>query len=251
MLNNIMVGKYYPIKSKIHYMHPLSKIICTLLFISMLFICNTIELSLFLCALTLLMMFMSHIPVKIYLKAVKTLRFLLIFIIIINYFSHATLEVTGIMMLRLVLIVLYTTILTLTTPPNEITYGLELFLSPVKLIGVKVSKIALSISLALKFIPTVIDQGNKILKSQASRGIDYDNSNFAGKFIAIKAMLFPMFALTLKRANQLADVMEVRLYNISEKRTNFRINKWGFFDVYLTLIHLALIVVIIMKEVVA
>lgn len=250
MLNNIMIGKYYPVRSKIHFMHPLSKIICTLLFISMIFICNSIELNLFMCALVIIMMLMSHIPLKIYFKAVKTLRFLLVFIIIINYFSHANLEITIIMMLRLILIVLYTTILTLTTPPNEITYGLELLLSPLKLIGVKVNRTALSISLALKFIPTVIDQGNKILKSQASRGIDYDNSNFAGKFMAIKAMLFPMFALTLKRAGQLADVMEVRLYNISEKRTNFRINKWRFFDTYLTLIHLALIIAIIVKEVV-
>ncbi|MDD4607630.1 MAG: energy-coupling factor transporter transmembrane protein EcfT [Bacilli bacterium] len=250
MLNNIMIGRYYPVRSKIHFMHPLSKIICTILFIVMTFIVNTIELNLFLCGLTLLMIFMSNVPFSIYFKAIKSLKILIIFIVIINLIFSSTLDIVIIMILRLILIVIYTTILTLTTPPNEITYGLELLLAPLKLIGIPVNKTALSISLALKFIPTIIDQGNKILKSQASRGIDYDNSRIKGKFMALKAMLFPMFVLTLKRADQLADIMEVRLYNINERRTNFRINKWHFFDTYLVLIHLTLLVVMVVSEVV-
>jgi energy-coupling factor transport system permease protein len=150
-------------------------------------------------------------------------------------------------MLRLVSIVLYTSVLTLTTPPTEITYGLEQVLSPFKLIGLPVNKIALSISLALRFIPTIIDQGNKILKSQASRGIDYYNSSLKGKFMAIKSMIIPMFVITLKKADDLADAMTVRLYNVNAKRTNFRINKWFFFDTYKVMIHIAILFLIIYK----
>ncbi|MDD2435041.1 MAG: energy-coupling factor transporter transmembrane protein EcfT [Bacilli bacterium] len=250
MLNNIMIGRYYPVNSKIHGMHPLSKIICTLLFITMTFMTESIELNFFLAGITFLMMIMSHVPLTIYFKAINSLKVLIIFIVIINLIFMSTLDIVVIMILRLILIVIYTSILTLSTPPNEITYGLELLLSPLKLIGVPVNKTALSISLALKFIPTIIDQGNKILKSQSSRGIDYNNSKFKGKFMAVKAMLFPMFVLTLKRADQLADIMEVRLYNINDKRTNFRINKWHFFDTYLVMIHLTLLIFIVVSEVV-
>ena len=154
---------------------------------------------------------------------------------------------TTISMLRLISIVLYTSILTLTTSPTEITYGLEKFLSPLKIIKVPVNKIALSISLALRFIPTLIDQGNKILKSQASRGVDYYNSNIKDKFMAIKSMLIPMFVITLKKSDDLADTMAVRLYNVNEKRTNFRVNKWSFFDIYMVIIHVCILILIIIK----
>ena len=149
----------------------------------------------------------------------------------------------------MIYILLYTSILTLTTPPTEITYGLEKLFLPLKLIGIPVNKMALSISLALRFIPTIIDQGNKIIKSQASRGIDYYNSNLKGKILAIKSLIIPMFALSIKKADDLADSMEVRLYNVNSKRINFRQNKWHFYDTFLVLMHLSLFI-LIMKEVV-
>ena len=156
-------------------------------------------------------------------------------------------EVTLIMLSRIILIVLYTSILTLTTPPTEITYGLEKFFSPLKLFKIPVNKMALSVSIALRFIPTIIDEANKVLKSQASRGIDYYNSNLKGKFIAIKSLIVPMFVLTIKRADQLADSMEVRLFSIHKERTNFRQNKWGIYDTYLVLIHVIVLIVIIIR----
>ena len=109
---------------------------------------------------------------------------------------------------------------------------------------------SLSISLALRFIPTIIDQGNKILKSQASRGIDYYASGIKGKFTAVKSMLLPMFILTIRRADTLSEAMQIRLYNINSKRTNFRINKWGFFDTFLFLIHLGILILIVVRLVI-
>ena len=247
MLNNLVLGRYYNSNSKIHSMNPLSKIICTLIFVIMVFICNDIKLMLLLSLLAFLFTEFSKVPRRIYLKTIKSLKFILIFILVIDLIFKVDIIVTIINMLRLVTIVLYTSILTMTTPPTEITYGLEQLLSPLRLIKIPVNKIALSISLALRFIPTLIDEGNKILKSQASRGVDYYNSNLKDKFTAIMSMIIPMFVITLKRADDLADAMTVRLYNINARRTNFRVNKWNSFDTFMIIIHLFLLLFIICR----
>ena len=244
MLNNLVLGRYYNSNSKIHSMNPLSKIICTLIFVIMVFICNDIKLMLLLSLLAFLFTEFSKVPRSIYLKTIKSLKFILIFILVIDLIFKVDIIVTIINMLRLVTVVIYTSILTMTTPPTEITYGLEQLLSPLRLIKIPVNKIALSISLAFRFIPTLIDEGNKILKSQASRGVDYYNSNLKDKFTAIMSMIIPMFVITLKRADDLADAMTVRLYNINARRTNFRVNKWNSFDTYMIIIHLFILLFI-------
>ncbi len=248
MLNKIMIGRYYPVNSQVHKMNPLAKIICILLFIVMIFFTYDIRFNVIISVLLILMLLNTKVPMKIYIKTILSIKWLLLFILIINLILRTNLQVTIITALRLVYIVLYTSILTLTTPPTEITYGLEKFFSPLRLIGIPVNKMALSISLALRFIPTIIDQGNKIIKSQASRGIDYYNSNFRGKILAIKSLIIPIFVLSIKRADDLSDAMEVRLYNINDKRNNFRQNRWGLYDTFLVLMHLALFILIV-KEV--
>lgn len=248
MLNKIMIGRYYPVNSQVHKMNPLAKIICILLFVVMIFFTYDIKFNIVISILVILMLLNTKVPIKIYFKTILSIKWLLLFIFIINLILGFNLQVTIITVLRLVYIVLYTSILTLTTPPTEITYGLEKFFSPLRLIGIPVNKMALSISLALRFIPTIIDQGNKIIKSQASRGIDYYNSNFQGKILALKSLIIPIFVLSIKRADDLADAMEVRLYNINNKRTNFRQNRWGLYDTFLVIIHLSLFILIV-KEV--
>ncbi len=250
MLNDVVIGSYYPVKSKVHFMNPVSKVLCTILYIIMIFLCQDVRLMLLLMLLSVLMIEIAHLPKSIYLRTFRSLKFLIILMIIIYYFIGTDIETVLNMILRLINIVLYTTILTLTTPPTEITYGLQKALSPLKLLGIPINKMSLSISLALRFIPTIIDQGNKILKSQASRGIDYYASGIKGKFTAVKSMLLPMFILTIRRADTLSEAMQIRLYNINSKRTNFRINKWGFFDTFLFLIHLGILVLIVARLVI-
>src|SRR5690554_4901423 len=162
MLNNVMVGRYYPITSKIHQMNPLSKIICTVIFITLMFLTNDLFFVLLITGFVLLILLMSNVPIKIYLRTIKGLKILIIFIIIINLILRVEWQIITIMVARLVLVVLYTSVLTLTTPPTELTYGLEKFFTPLRLIGIPVNKMALSLSLALRFIPTIIDQANKI-----------------------------------------------------------------------------------------
>lgn len=248
MLNNIMIGKYYPIRSRVHLMNPLSKIICTMTFVLMTLFANSMLMNAMLFILVILMIFNSHIPFKYFFKTIKSLRYIILFIIIISMIFNIYFETLLIMISRLILLVLYTSILTLTTPPTEITYGLEKFLSPFKIFRFPVNRMALTISIALRFIPTIIDEGDKILKSQACRGIDFNTSNIKDKLVAIKSLIIPMFVLTIKRADELAEAMEVRLFSIHKKRTNFRQNSWGFYDTYLVSIHIVLMITLITRS---
>lgn len=250
MLNNITLGKYYAVDSLIHRINPITKTICTILFIISVFFANNLTLNVCLLVLMLLMMSLSKVPMAVYFKTIFSLKWLMVILFLVNYLTGVSLQMSIFILVRLVFVVLYTAILTLTTAPTEITYGLEKVFFPLKFIGIPVNKMALSISIALRFIPTIIDQSNRILKSQASRGIDYYNSDLKGKIVAVKSMLYPMINLTIKRADDLSDAMEVRLFSINSKRTNYRINKWKMFDNYILMVHMILLFIIIVKGVI-
>jgi len=250
MSNNIVIGRYYPLNSLIHKMNSVSKVLSIFLFSLTSLITNNIYIHIFLTILTIVMVLLTKIPIKTYLKMVKSLRFIIIFIVLINIIFKVEILTTFIIILKLITIVIYTSILTFTTPPTEITYGLEKIFSPLKIFKLPINDIALIITLALRFIPSIITQGEKILKSQASRGIDYHNSNIKGKILAIKAMVIPLFILSFKRADELADAMELRLYNYSEKRTNYRLNKWSYIDTIILMSHVSIIILFVVSEVV-
>ncbi len=250
MLNNVTIGRYYSVKSFVHNLNPIVKIISTLLFVIAVFFANTVYSNLGLLILVAFMIILSKIPLEIYFKTLNSLKWLFIALFIINIIMGVDIKETAIIVVRLIFIVVYTSMLTLTTAPTELTYGLEKVFSPLKIIKIPVSKMALSLSLAIRFIPTILDQANKILKSQASRGIDYNNSKISGKFMALKAMMFPMLSLSIKRADDLADAMEVRLFNINSKRTNYRINRVKVFDLLVLLLHIGMIVLAVLRGVV-
>ena len=148
------------------------------------------------------------------------------------------------MILKIILGVLYSMIFIFTTTFKEITGKLESLLSPFKIFKLPIKQMSLSLSLALKFIPLIFNQAEKILKSQASRGIDFKHSNLKGKVLAISSMLLPMFILSLKRADDIVDCLEVRSYDINKKN---KINKWHLFDKIMLLVHLLLLIIIYWK----
>lgn len=249
MLNKMMIGKYYPINSKIHNLNPLSKILCSFIFVLLILINNSLSFAFLITCFVLLIMIMTKIPFRFYLKAIKSIWILVFFLLIINLIFFVSWTNIVLTVLRLILIVLYTSILTLTTPPTELTYGLECFLSPLRIFKLPVSKIALSLSLGLRFIPMVIDQANKIIKSQTCRGIDYTNSKISDKIIGVRSLILPMIIHSFKKGDELALSMELRLFNLESKRKNFRMNKWKFFDTYMVFIHLTILLLLIIKEV--
>lgn len=141
----------------------------------------------------------------------------------------------GFIILRLVLIICISSLLTFTTKPTDLTLGIERVLSPLKLFRVQVSELALMISIALRFIPTLLEETQKILKAQTSRGADFTEGNIKDKILQIISLLIPMFIISFKRAEDLANAMEARGYVPGQKRTSLRILKWHFRDTLIML----------------
>lgn len=247
MLNNYSVGKYYVAKSNIHRMHPLSKIICTVLFIIMAFFGFDIKTTIALTLLVIIMILNTSIPLKIYGRAVYTLRYIIFIMILICAIIKLPVLLSISIIINFILIVLYTIILSMTSPPTELTYGFEMFLSPLKIFSVKTNKLALYLSMALRFIPTLLDENARIIKAEASRGVDYHNSKVSEKFKIAKSLIKTSIYLSKEKTKQLMNFMNLRLFSLGKVRTNFRINKWRFFDSYLIIIHILILFVVVVR----
>lgn len=250
MFSNVTIGKYYPIESKLHNLNPLTKIICTIMFLIGILITNNIILYILLTIFTVILIYISRVPIICFLNNIKGLRILIIFIFIFDLITKGSILQASTTVLRIVLIIIYTSLLTYTTSPNEITYGLEKSFSFLKKFKVPVQNMALTLSLALRFIPIIFEQASKIIKSQASRGIDFNYVNIKGKLLALQSMLVPLFILSSKRADDLATSMEIRLYGYYPQRTNYRLVPWTESDNTVVVIHLGILIFIILSEVV-
>lgn len=245
---NTVYGKYFPVISRVHKMNSTSKLICVLLFMLVLTIGTNVFLIGILILLTFLMMLSSKVPLSLYLKSLYGIMPIIAFILICNFilkipFSHSIL-----VSVKFITGVLYTMILTYTTSTTEITYGLEQIFKPLEKIKIPVNMLASAFSIALRFIPTIFEQAEKILKAEAIRGMDFNHSNFNTKIRALSLMIFPMFSLAFNKIDNLADAMEVRLYNYNYRRTNYRMNKWNKFDDYMVTIHLFILVLFIIER---
>lgn len=249
MSNNLILGRYYSANSFIHSMNSTAKVICIFLFSIITIIMPDFILGILLLGFSALIVIKTNIPLKLYLKSISKMKFFLIFLFIINLIFGVGFFINILMIIKTVLLINYSTILTLTTPPTEITYGLEKFLMPLNKLKIPVNKISLTIGLALRFIPTIFDEATKILKSQASRGVDYYNSDLKGKLEAIKGLIIPMINLSIKRADMLGDAMEVRLFSFERRRSNYRMNEWKLSDSIIVFCHLAVFIIILMKVV--
>ncbi len=241
-----MIGRYYPVSSIIHRLNAISKIICTLLFLIILFMVNDLIFLTLLITITLLMVLLSKVPILLYLKIINSLKVLIIFIILINFIFNIPFIISVISIIKIVLGVIYTIMLIFTTTFEEINYSLERILNPLKRLKLPVKQMVLALSLCLKFIPLIFMQAEKILKSQASRGIDFKHSNIKGKILALSSMLLPMFILSLKRADDIADTLELRLYDINAN-SKLKPYKWSLFDKGIIFIHMMVFILVCWK----
>lgn len=247
MLNNYSVGKYYVANSNIHKMHPLSKIICTVLFIIMAVFGIDIKTTVALSLLVLIMILNTSVPINIFLRAIFTLRYIIFLMILFSAIVQIPVIVSLSIIINFVLIVLYTIILSMTSPPTELTYGFEMFLSPLKMFGVKTNQLALYMSMGLRFIPTLLDENARIIKAEASRGVDYHNAKISEKIKIAKGLIKPTIFHAKEKTKQLMNFMNLRLFSLGKARTNFRINKWRFFDSYLIIIHILILFVVVVR----
>lgn len=246
MLNNITIGTYLPLDSVIHRLSPLSKIISLVFFLIGVFLINDFKLYGISLVIVLIIVKMAKLSIIRLFKSLKILMFMFIFLIIINSLLISTgdklFTVLGIsvysdaflntfkVFLRLTLMIFMSSVLTLTTKPLDLTIGIEQLLKPLKRFKFPVHEVAMMISIALRFIPTLIEETNKIMIAQASRGVDFQAKKIKHKIKAIISLLVPLFVSSFKRADDLANAMEARGYNPSAQRTRFNQHNWYFKD---------------------
>lgn len=237
MLRDITLGQYYPADSVIHKLDPRVKLFSTLIYIISLFCFKG---AAALAAATLFLFGVikaSKVPFKFMVKGLKAIMILMMITVIFNLFltpgeplvsfwifriTEAGLKNAALMAIRLIYLILGTSIMTLTTTPNQLTDGLEKSLMPLSKIGVPVHAIAMMMSIALRFIPILIEETDKIMKAQMARGADFESGNLLKKVKNMIPLLVPLFVSAFRRADDLAMAMEARCYNGGTGRTKMK-----------------------------
>ena len=241
MMKDITLGQYFPGDSVIHKMDPRTKILLVLVYIVLTFMINNfagyVVLALFLAAAV----FISRIPPMFVIKGLKPIMVFIFITALFNLFltggepvfkwwiftiTKEGLYFASFMVLRLVFLILGTSLLTLTTSPIALTDGLEHLLNPFKKIGLPAHELAMMMTIALRFIPTLMEETDKIIKAQTARGADFDSGNLIRRAKAMVPLLIPLFISAFRRADELATAMECRCYRGGENRT--RLNQLKF-----------------------
>jgi len=255
MIKDITLGQYIPGKSPLHRSDPRVKIVLSIINMILIFLINNYIGFLILFLFTALSIIVSEIPIKYTLKGLKPIAVIVIFTIIVNIFTikgtpifeYGIVKITieGIdvsikLALRLSLLVITTSLLTLTTTPILLADAIESLMSPMKLVGVPVHEIAMMMTISLRFIPTLLDETEKIMKAQASRGADFDTGNILQRAKSFIPVLVPLFISAFRRADEMAIAMEARCYRGSEGRTRMKQLKITSIDYKIAAVVLAL-----------
>lgn len=240
MIKNITIGQYIPGNSIIHRLDPRFKILASLIMLFSLFFVKSFYGYLVILIFILLIVSISKISIKTILRGIKPILILLIFTGVLNMFygeGEVIFQVwflkvyqdgiirAAFLISRLILLILSTSILTLTTSPISLTDGIEKLLNPFKKIGVPAHELAMMMTISLRFIPTLMDETDKIMKAQMSRGVDFSKGSIIERAKNLIPILIPLFINSFKRAEELAMAMESRCYRGGEGRTRMRILK--------------------------
>jgi len=244
MLDNISIGRYYPGNSVIHNLNPLFKILSVLIMIlSIFFIDSYIDIFM-LASYLLLTISYSNIGIKVYLKNILSIKIFLVFILIIDLIFFRGINIIIYDLFKIIFIVLYSSILTYTTAMTEINYGIYSLLKPLDSF-IPVGDISMVITLTLRYIPSITEESNRIIRAQKVRGMDFDSKNIKDKIRNINSVLVPMFILSIKKAETAADIMDIRLYNYGKSRTNYRLNKWIWVDTALLILNILILIIVV------
>lgn len=238
-MNNIALGRYLPLNSVVDKMDPRAKILIMLLLMIAIFIPAGFWGYLLIFAFIWIALKLSKLTIGFALRSMKPMLFIMVFLLVINVFAIKTgvplvqwgwfsiysdaISQTVYIIVRLMLMVIITTILTATTKPLDLTLGIEKLLKPFEVIGVPAHIIAMMISIALRFIPTLIEETQRIMNAQASRGVDLENGTLKEKIMAVLALIVPLFVSAFDRADQLANAMEARGYDPQRERTRYKV----------------------------
>ncbi|MGY3724152.1 energy-coupling factor transport system permease protein [Granulicatella balaenopterae] len=248
MLNQVLLGRYIQGDSFIHRLDSRTKLLATFFFIFIIFLANNWVTYALLFAFVFLAIYLSQIPVNFFVKGIKPLLWIIIFTVGLQmffttggttYFQWHFIQITSFgivnacyIFMRFVLIIVMSTLLTLTTPPLSLADSIEAILKPLEKIKFPVHELALMLSIAFRFVPTLMDEAQKIMNAQRARGVEFGEGSLVQQIKAVIPILVPLFVSAFNRALDLSLAMEARGYQGGEGRTKFRVLKYGKHDVY-------------------
>lgn len=262
MMNKLILGRYIPGTSLIHTMDPRAKLIASFYFIGIIFLANNWQSYAVLALFTFSSIFFSKINLGFFIRGIRPLLWLILFTVALQvlftrggttYFEWGIFSITefgvinGLFIFcRFVLIIFMSTLLTLTTPPLDLSDAIEYLLRPLKAVRFPVHEISLMLSIALRFVPTLMDETEKIMNAQRARGVDFGEGNLIQKMKAVVPLLIPLFVSSFNRAEDLATAMEARGYQGGEGRTKYRVLEWHLKDSFVMMAFIVLTVLLVL-----
>lgn len=259
-MNKLILGRYLPGDSLVHRLDPRTKLIVSFYFIGIIFLANNWQTYALMGVFTVAAVLISKIDFAFFFRGVRPLLWLILFTVALQilftsggevYWQWGIFRLTeyGVMngifiFCRFVLIIFMSTLLTLTTPPLELSDAIEYLLRPLKVVHFPVHEISLMLSIALRFVPTLMDETEKIMNAQRARGVDFGEGNLIQKMQAIIPLLIPLFVSSFNRAEDLAVAMEARGYQGGEGRSKYRVLNWSLKDT-LTIITFAVLTMLL------
>ncbi|HKL94717.1 MAG TPA: energy-coupling factor transporter transmembrane component T [Clostridia bacterium] len=269
MFSDISFGQYYPVNSAVHKLDARTKLLLTLLFIVSIFFVDTYFSYLLIAVFLFSVVMFARLPLLSVLKSVKGILFIVIFTSVLNLFFvregrilvswriapwwllqitetgvHASIKLA----LRLVLLITGASLLSLTTTPIELTDAMERLLKPLKLVRFPVHDVAIIMSIALRFIPSLLEETTKIMNAQKARGASFDSGGLFARAKAMLPILIPLFVSSFRRADELAYALDARCYNATDKRTKMKVAHFRLSDLFALLFEAAFVVVIFLDR---
>lgn len=258
-MSDIVFGRYSPIESPVHKVDPRNKILMLILLMVGIFLqfklwSTSLIISGVLLILLVVLMIVSKVSIRLLFKSLSSMWILILFLLVVyifipnpNYkhqigtsiFYWDAFYQCAYIILRLLMMISLTMVLTTTTKPMELTYGLEWYMTPLKPLHFPAHEIAMTLSIALRFIPTLLEESEKIMKAQASRGVDYKYGFVTKKLFSVVSLIIPLFISSIERSEELANAMEARGYDPQAKRSRYRQLKFHWNDLISLLIVLA------------
>lgn len=252
LLKNVTIGQYFPGDSAVHRLDPRTKLLLSFAFIIVLFLVKGFLAYLTFAALVLLITNLARVPIRMILRGLRPLTFIIALTVILHLLTTrggVTLLAIWIIRVdsqgvvqaiflaaRLVLLVTATSLLTLTTSPIALTDGLERLLRPGQRIGLPAHELAMMMTIALRFIPTLIEEADKIMRAQMARGADFDTGGFLQRAKSLLPLLVPLFVSAFRRADELAMAMEARAYRGGQNRTRMKVLRFSSLDAWAVLL---------------
>jgi len=238
LLTDITIGQYFPGNSLVHRLDPRMKIMYLLLLITAIFIVNTPMTYSLICFFTLFTILLSKVPMLMVIKSIKPLWWIIVFTVLIHIFTtpgetiakvwilsitQEGVQQAALMSIRLILLIVLSSLLTFTTSPITLTDALEKLLTPFKKFGLPAHELAMMMTIALRFIPTLLEETERIMKAQEARGADFSSGSIVKRVKGMIPLLVPLFISAFRRADDLAVAMEARCYRGGENRTRMKV----------------------------